>query len=123
MATSDGSVLRINTNDLSDSEVDYELWIRNKLYDEPGRQKRDRLRKIFLQEGNDTVDMTEDVFFVNELPLVTRKLEEIEYGLDRTIQVNWISQLRHWRDRIYRTKVVDLAQGEQKVEIYPKSEV
>lgn len=120
MATSEGSVLQINAYDLSDSEVDYELWIRSQLFDETEKQKRDRLKHVFLQEGNDTVVLTEDVFFVNELPLVTRKLEEIEYGLSKTIQVKWISQLRHWKERIYRTKVVDLAQGEQKVEILSK---
>lgn len=120
MATSDGSVLQINAYDLSECEVDYELWIRNELYEESDKQKRDRLRKVFLEEGNDTITLPEDIFFVNELPLVARKLEEIEYGLTKTIQVKWISQLRHWRERICRTKVVDLAQGEQKVEILSK---
>lgn len=117
MATSEGSALLINSHDLSEDEVDYELLIRNQLYEETEKQKRDRLRRIFLEEGNDTIVLTEDIFFVNELPLVTKKLEEIEYGLARTIQVKWISQLRHWKERVNRSKVVDLAQGEQKVEI------
>ena len=120
MAASEGSVLQINAYDLSENEVDYELWIRNQLYEESDKQKRDRLRKAFLEEGNDTIELTEDIYFVNELPIVTRKLEEIEYGLARTIQVKWISQLRHWRERIIRAKVVDLAQGEQKVEVLSK---
>lgn len=120
MASAEGSILRMNVDDLSEEELAYELAIRNNYYDETDRQRRQRLRKILLEEGDDTVILDEDGFFVNELPLVTRKLEEIEAGLRETIQVKWITQLRHWRERIYRAKVLDLAQGEQKVDILSK---
>lgn len=120
MAASREKVLQINANDLSEEEVEYELSIRNKVYEESERQKRDRLKKVFQEEGNDTVIVTEDIFFANEVPLVTRKLEEIEHGLSKTIQVKWISQLRHWKERIYRATVVDLAQEEQKSDIIAK---
>lgn len=107
----------INAFDLSEEELDYELRIRNLLRPESEEHKRERLRNAFKNEQQTPREMIEDIFFVNEWPLLVRKLEEIETGLKADIHVRWISQLRHWKERVHRSHVVDLAQEEQKFEV------
>lgn len=104
----------INAFDLSEEELHYELKIRNMLRTESELHKRERLRNAFKNENQAPSEVIPDTFFVDEWPLVRRKLDEIEMGLKSDIHVRWISQLRHWKERMYRSHVVDLAQEEQK---------
>lgn len=107
----------INAFDLSEEELEYELGIRNVLQEEPELQKRERLKNCYKNERNKPIVVSESIYFANERPLGLRKLEEIEEGLKGDFHVRWISQLRHWKERIDRSKVVDLAQEEQKYDM------
>lgn len=107
----------VNAFDLSEEELEYELRIRNMLQLEPEQKKRERLRNVFKMETQESVKIHEVTYFENEWPLAVRKLEEIGEGLKGDMHVKWISQLRHWKERVYRAKVADLAQEEQKCDI------
>ncbi|XP_055632732.1 uncharacterized protein DDB_G0284459-like [Toxorhynchites rutilus septentrionalis] len=112
----EGEIWMINPDDLSDNELEYELGIRKQNIKESVQQKRERLRNIFQSEekGSNTWNIESNMG--EELPLVNRKLKKIEAGLKENVQVKWISQLRHWRERINRTETIDLAQEDQKFE-------
>lgn len=120
MASGTCGKLLMNPADLSEEEMDYELTIRNKLYSETEKEKRQRLKQILLEEKNVPPTTPLEISLKLEASQACRKLKEIEEGLKATIQVKWISQLRHWRDRIFRITVQDLAEEEQKVEILLK---
>ena len=52
MAYYGGGTPLINSYDLSEDELNYELTIRDKLYNETGKEKRERLNRILKGERN-----------------------------------------------------------------------